>query len=357
MAIHVSQWSDQDWTRDRIDRFFQRQNYRLSGGVQLPIDFGSIVGALGVFQGRGKYLRLKQAAFAQVDLPNSLQNELVKLHQTETPSLGMVLAVGRDLVAFQSHAVEKLQRLAGKFVDRILAVTLDCNGVSQTDFDGQSTQVGYYRALEIAERTGANIIDGIGERDLAANGSGQWLSALPSWLIHADREPSPDSGNKLLLIARNGVEAMILPNSDGSDDFVPDIQVNRFTDLVSDSREILSFVEKGSGNRGVVETILIGFRLEQVDDFISKTQLKSSVRGTCRDPDNIPTVAQHDALVSAFWGIMFADQMAGNLPPLTGANSQRILGRISPGLPVVWRHLLQNMNDATAPTMKLRDAV
>ncbi|MEQ1904467.1 MAG: hypothetical protein ABL888_09805 [Pirellulaceae bacterium] len=357
MAIPVSQWSDQDWTRDRIDRFFQRQNYRLSGGVQLQADYASLIGALGVFQGRGKYLQLKQVAFAQVDLPNSLQDELVKLHRAESPNLGMILAVGRDLVAYQSQTVEKLQRLAGKFVDRILAVTLDCDGIYQQDFDGQSTRVSYYRALEIAERTGANVIDGIGERDLAANGSGQWLAALPSWLIHADREQSPDSGNKLLLFARNGVEAMILPNSDGSDDFVPEIQVNRFADLLSDCDDILNFVEASSGNQRVVETILIGFPSAQIEDFVLKGQLKSGLLGICRIPENISSVEMHDAVVSAFWGIMFADQMAGNLPLLTGASSQRILGRISPGLPVVWRHLLQNMNDATAPTMKLRDAV
>ncbi len=355
MAIHVSQWSDQDWTRDRIDRFFQRQNYRLSGGVQLQPDCASLIGALGVFQGRGKYLRLKQAAFAQVELPKSLEDHLMELNRTDSPMLAALLSVGRDLVAFQSNVIDKLQRLAGKFVDRILAITLDCEGLNQEDFDGQITRVGYYHALEIAERTGANIIDGICDRDLAANGSGQWLGALPSWLLHADREQSPDSGHKLLLRAKNGVEAMLLPATDGSDDFVPGIHAECFANVNHD--EILRFVQKNSNNGRVVETLLIGFPEDQVERFVSGTQSMSGIFGVRRVPENIPSVAAHDAIVAAFWGIMFADQMAGNLPSLTGANSQRILGRISPGLPVVWRHLLQNMNDATAPTMKLRDAV
>ena len=357
MAIHVAQWSDKDWTRDRIDRFFQRQNYRLSAGVQLNDDFSGLTGALGVFQGRGKYLRLKQAAFADVELPASLRDQLTDLHVASVPELASLQSAARDLVAFQSVVIDKLQRLAGKFVDRILAVTLDSDGLSHTDFDGQPLRTTYYRALEIAERTGANIIDGVYERDLAANGNGEWLAALPCWLLHADREQTPGSANKLLLLARNGVEAMILPNTDGSDDFVPEIKATRFDDLVNQSDDIVKFVQAYAVDHRVSESRLIGFSRAQLDLFMAKSEPLSAKLGARSIPENIPSVAAHDAIVSAFFGIMFADQMAGNLPHLTGAMSQRILGRITPGLPVIWRNLLQNMNDATAPIMKLRDAV
>jgi hypothetical protein len=54
---------------------------------------------------------------------------------------------------------------------------------------------------------------------------------------------------------------------------------------------------------------------------------------------------------------LFVDQMPANVPLLSGASVQRLLGRITPGTPASWRNLLINMTDSHPPTMKLRDAV
>ncbi len=69
------------------------------------------------------------------------------------------------------------------------------------------------------------------------------------------------------------------------------------------------------------------------------------------DPDYLIAV-----LVAAL-GSMHIDQMPSNLPWLTGVETPRILGRLTPGPPNQWRMLLREMADYHPPAMRLRDAV
>ena len=63
------------------------------------------------------------------------------------------------------------------------------------------------------------------------------------------------------------------------------------------------------------------------------------------------------AASTAILGLLFVDQMPANIPRITGADSQRILGRVTPGKPSNWRLLLCEMADFQPPAMRLRDAV
>lgn len=63
------------------------------------------------------------------------------------------------------------------------------------------------------------------------------------------------------------------------------------------------------------------------------------------------------SLTAALLGFMHIDQMPANVPGLTGAHQQRILGRLTPGRPNSWRNLLREMADYEPSAMKLRDAV
>ncbi len=68
---------------------------------------------------------------------------------------------------------------------------------------------------------------------------------------------------------------------------------------------------------------------------------------------NYPT----KAICAAVLGLLHIDQMPANVPDLTGATEQRILGRLSMGKPSNWRQLLREMADFHPPAMKLREAV
>ena len=63
------------------------------------------------------------------------------------------------------------------------------------------------------------------------------------------------------------------------------------------------------------------------------------------------------AATTAFLGLACVDQLPVNVPWVTGASCQKILGRLSPGTPSNWRRLLCEMADFQPPAMRLRDAV
>lgn len=62
-------------------------------------------------------------------------------------------------------------------------------------------------------------------------------------------------------------------------------------------------------------------------------------------------------LVAALLGILHVDQMQANIPSITGAGQQRVLGKLTPGSPSNWRQLVRDMSDFRPPAMKLRDAI
>lgn len=89
--------------------------------------------------------------------------------------------------------------------------------------------------------------------------------------------------------------------------------------------------------------------INQVQQLFSNSDVKSTA--------DLGISCDTSAVVSAILGLMFIDQMPANIPWITGAESQRILGRLTPGRPSVWRQLLMEMADFQPPAMKLSDAV
>ncbi len=114
-------------------------------------------------------------------------------------------------------------------------------------------------------------------------------------------------------------------------------------------------------------SILIDGPDHLTDVFVSKiqnrfadssvaTSLERSGETQIATPQN-PTSIDQPSLVAALLGLLHIDQMPANIPALTGATQQRILGRLTPGRPNQWRNLLREMADFEPPAMKLRDAV
>ncbi len=91
--------------------------------------------------------------------------------------------------------------------------------------------------------------------------------------------------------------------------------------------------------------------------FKIRTDLGLASSASSNLPDSVEASSNHESLVAALLGLLHIDQIPANLPSLTGANQQRILGRISPGRPHQWRQLVREMADFQPPALKLRDAV
>ncbi len=375
MPIHLSKWSEQDWTNERIDRFFWRQNYRLAAGVHLGPNFQSLYGSLAVVQGRGRYLRVKHVEFIEHSLPGTLQRACDEVLTVPQPGNAAFISLGADLLEHQVAIVDRLLRTAGKYVDRVLVVTVDNRGGWQTDFDGQRNFVPLYHSPSLAEKTGANVIDAISDRDIAAGGSGQLLEALPVWLAVTDRGSLRPESTQLLINFDRTIRVLLLPPSDGLDDCIPEIrgmELNwpwhsnekhaqgeldpheQMTSLVDQITAWVAEMSGGASGVNVERCLLFGGPEAMLESFRRAWVHPRINMGN--NPLPIPE-AGLGSLVAALWGMLFVDQMPGNVPGLTGARSQRILGRLTPGKPTAWRSLLINMNDGEPPNMRLRDAV
>ena len=114
---------------------------------------------------------------------------------------------------------------------------------------------------------------------------------------------------------------------------------NVFLDADSPVCDCLSAMLRGSGS------------------FKVQTSLELATSKPNSRDQSLSQDANHDSLVAALLGLLHIDQIPANMPALTGANQQRILGRISPGRPHQWRLLVREMADFQPPALKLRDAV
>ena len=64
-----------------------------------------------------------------------------------------------------------------------------------------------------------------------------------------------------------------------------------------------------------------------------------------------------DPCCVAMLGLLHLDQFPANLPDTTGAEHQRLLGRLTPGRLENWRWAIRSMADYHPPAMRLRDAI
>ncbi len=90
--------------------------------------------------------------------------------------------------------------------------------------------------------------------------------------------------------------------------------------------------------------------INQFAQLLPKTKIMTT-RQRGIDHDDLESVA------AALLGLFNIDQMPANIPWLTGASCQRILGRLTPGRPSNWRQLVRVMADFQPAPMKLKDAV
>jgi len=98
------------------------------------------------------------------------------------------------------------------------------------------------------------------------------------------------------------------------------------------------------------------------EEAISNTLVQSISQSFAREKIFSQTPESVDGqnvqgLVAALLGILHVDQMQANIPSITGASQQRILGKLTPGSPSNWRQLVRDMSDFRPPAMKLRDAI
>ena len=440
----------------RIDRALNDRNHRLSAGLSITDRFSKVLGALVLCQGNGKYLRVRHVVFEETEIPKPIRNSLIELEASEGLDLIQTSQVLSDLAEIQAMNVERLKCEAGKYVDRVLAVSVTDPGFWGSDFDGRSSYSSICDPTRLAEQCGVSVIDSFPARDLAVGGTGKMLEALPSWLLFADREEPVANQTRALLSVGESSTSFVLPPSDGLDAEVPLIQAfqnvgfrfldqltrqfyppgqqleemdllyangldlpalrGRWDSIVDDAQESLErsgvlsiaaghnnhpiaflkdeitqalvdaakeILQTGTEGKAPAFSNVIRTGVQWVSERVlgqldsSRLESKSQIMIACsaqyeaclvnqlsRSEHEVVPVRQlgfHQdelsAVIAALLGIFHIDQLPANIPWLTGAESQRILGRLTPGRPSSWRNLIRTMSDFHPAPMKLRDAV
>jgi hypothetical protein len=346
---------------DKLDRYALLNSARLFAGLQLNRDFTRLSAALIVTEGRGKYLRVQHLEVQSNEVPASLAQGLQEQARSPNGNWPPLLS---DLAEFQAAEFDRLKRVAGKFVDRILCLAVGDPGLWLQDFDGRRTYLSACDPCKLSELTGVSVVDGFPARDLAAGGNGSDLAGLPLWLWLADRpQKAARQSTGLILLDANEITAWFLPGSDGLDEVLPDIERMRLENGRL-SGEHLATAISAFFQRPRKESLPLSQLFFAVNEGGSPTPAVAIASQLGLEAELLPLLPEQfsrpeiaSAVATTILGGLFVDQMPGNVPALSGAGIQRILGRITPGSPASWRNLLINMTDSQAPTMKLRDAV
>jgi len=402
----------------RIDREIGDRNRRLAAGSCLVSDLESVTSALVVASGRGKHLRILSAATTCHRLPDCTARTLQEMvDDDQPPTLADLRTLQADIAMIQAAAIEELKCSAGKYIDRLLfaAVTQPDELFENENLHGR-TSIEVSDPHLLAEQTGLTIVSNFANQDMLAGGSGRNLDALPAWLLFGDRSCRTASVNRILFCIGKTARALFLPASDGIDSELPRVQLalapglNRFDGLESvfgpfqcgrNDRELSRLNLEGSVSASTKAAELL--RLLKRNAISEADYVRSSVVGivgeiTERIRQVLPDATQVDEIIvdttselngtfanqfrrnwrgvnffdgfgwenrdyhlppilAATLGILSIDQLPANIPWITGARCQKLLGNLTPGSPAKWRQLLRDMADFQPPVMRLRDAV
>lgn len=355
------------WTEDRIDRSFPVNSQRMMIGVAVPPTWDRLSASLLVASGRGKFLQVRHCEEELEWLPEALATRLQKSSADPRTGLDEWLQLIQDLADCQTPLVLRLAGLAGKYVDRILGITVLDPGFLRTDFDGAAMFAAGCDPARLAERTGMSVLDDLAARDLAAAGNGQSLEALPLWFLFADRHPRGARHSILLALVGEQSRWYFLPGSDGLDEVVPEIASAPLLNPGGRPESVWAgtLVQQALLERPdqlPVGEILLASTGPEWDDPVGvlERDLGERLPGI---PVRIASACGNSrpeclmARVAALAGLLFTDQMPLNIPGLTGAAGLRLLGRLTPGKPFSFRNLLASMADSQSAPMRLRDAV
>lgn len=332
---------------DLIHRSLENRQHRLCAGISVDTNFQKVHGCLAVLKGRGKFSRFKYATGASHELSASLQKGCQEICRSGSPNTFDLQFLLRDLADAQTLVIEQLKQEAGKYVDRVLAISIEDPGLWFSDFDDQQLYLPMCDPTTIAEATGIAVIDALPLRDLSVGGSGTPLAALPLWMILADRNSKIAETDCVLIdLTKQRPETFWLPASDGLDAELPAIKWEVANPGVT-TDELVQHVAR-TNPQATLFIHLNELDQDRSDRWNVQFERLDSVIGS---------EINLEALVAAILGMFHIDQLPGNLPMLTGATSQRILGRLTPGRPSNWRQLIRAMAQHHPAPMKLKDAI
>ncbi len=242
--------------------------------------------------------------------------------------------------------------------DRILAVAVDDPGL-WSQAGGLTVRGGLCDAARLADLTGLNVIDDFSGRDLAQDGRGRPLVALPYWILLRDLQRT-----RLLVECKASARMTLLP---ASRDVAGASGLLSFT--VPRQKESRSAPPAAAEREEIVRQIVSQLPpLPVVDEFVlccgaasgavrAEFERQSPERRILETGElGIPAGCLQAAAVAVL-GLLHLDQVPANVPAITGARTPRVLGRLTPGSLSSWHRLVRELAAAKPTVVALHSAI
>ena len=403
-------------SRIRIDSRESPRPERHILGIDVSADCRRIRAAPLVASGNGLQTSVRVGRLVFLDLPcrvGELKSALDRSARTSNQDHFQALVDLRSIltehiaIAAQESAVK-----SGSSLTEMLALGVSESGKTITTEDGRRDHLDLINPAQLANLTGANVISGFPERDLASGGNGGPLFPLPLWLLfrstHRDRiflhvgrvirlcrlprlTGSLSSVAGLDFVLSQGtalVDLLVRHLTNGEREFDPGgrlaVQGRRVDELIEhwlsqaetdsppaeeDTLEMLRFavamavernwavhdllcsathfvveltvnaVERLARTSANTEVILAGgglangMILRHLTARLSDYPVRR-IEELGGESDMVP------AAVAAILALLHLDQVPANVSGLTGADTPRVLGNLTPGGPQAWQRLL-----------------
>lgn len=184
---------------------------RYSIGLAIGKERSLAQGTILATQGRGSALRGRVLADAAAELPQGAVLGLERLVRGAHLSPSDLAEISDGWVDATVSLVHHLLAEVGEAKDDLLLIGVDDVGVWLGEEERDRTFVPLIDAARLAEATGLNVIDAFASRDLAQQGRGGPLHALPLWLLLADRRETGAGRTRVVLDLADTARLIFLP--------------------------------------------------------------------------------------------------------------------------------------------------
>jgi 1,6-anhydro-N-acetylmuramate kinase len=311
----------------------------------------ALVGA----EGRGLSGRVEVLAADRLVLPRGITRLFRQLCRNRNKSSGDAPLLAAQLAESQALLLDAFAARIAPVWDRVLAVAVDDPGLWRR-VAGWTAYMGLCDTARLAELSGLNVIDAFPARDLAQEGHGRPILPIPHWILLHDAEKP-----RVLLTVGRATRLTYLPGSRDSsgasrirsfrikagpnrpDDWLPRAIVDGIGAQFPSLPHIEEIVFSGPPERwSAVEAPLVA--LLPGSRVVNVTAL------------GIPSGALRPAGVAVL-GLLYLDQVPGNVTGITAARTPRVLGRLTPGSLQSYHRLIRELAAAKPTVVALRSAV
>ncbi len=340
---------------DRLRIVGQRKRWTI--GLAVSRRCRTLTAALVGSEGHGLANRPETFAHRQVALAPGISQLFDRLSRGAGRSGADVALLAAQLAESQAALLDDFSADVAPVCDRVLAVAVDDRGLWH-DAGGLALWTGLCDSARLADLSGQNVIDAFAARDLAQDGRGRPLLALPSWLLLRD----PQKNRIVVEIGRRWKLSYLPASRDAAGAArlaycgLPAAQ-DWPADVPGAARSVALSMTATLPQLPPAEELVLSGSQSCVDRLAeSLSPLLSAIVVRKASEWGLTPGALRAAGVAVL-GMLHLDHAPANITALTGARTPRVLGRITPGSLPNWHRLLREMASARPSVISLRSAV